>query len=60
MELLVHAQSGLKGPQETEDSAPSVKSWGVERAISRVKEQSMLAGDSVLSQLAGLATHGEV
>ena len=26
MELLVHAQSGLKGPQETEDSVPSIKS----------------------------------
>ena len=24
--ILVHAQSGLKGPQEIEDSAPSVKS----------------------------------
>lgn len=26
VELLVHAQSGLKGPQEIEDSAPTVKS----------------------------------
>ena len=26
MELLAHAQSGLKGPQETEDSVPSIKS----------------------------------
>ena len=34
MELLAHAQSGLKGPQETRDSAPQCKIMGRKWAIS--------------------------